>query len=150
MAKESSSIELLAWGRGIYCGVFEDPGVLVEEEDRMEAGGEGGVDVAFGAVADHPTGVGRELVAGDDLAVGRGVFFLDDFNGGEVAGEAGAGELVGLLGVVALGHEDETVAGGQLGEGFGDAGEQLDLLLGDGAGEAANALDFFFGDRARG
>ena len=35
-------------------GVFEDPGVFVEEEDGVEAGGEGGVDVAFGAVADHP------------------------------------------------------------------------------------------------
>ena len=78
-----------------------------------------------------------------------GVFFGDDFDGGEVRGEAGAGQLVGLLGVVALGHEDEAVAGGQLGEGFGDAGEQLDLLLGDGAGEAADALALFFGDRAR-
>ena len=71
--------ELLAWGRGIDGGVFEDPGVLVEEEDGVEAGGEGGVDVAFGAVADHPTGVRRELVAGDDLAVGGGVFFLRRF-----------------------------------------------------------------------
>ena len=63
-------------------------------------------------------GVGRELVAGDDFAVGGRVFFGDDFDGGEVRGEAGAGELVGLLGVVALGHEDEAVAGGERRRGF--------------------------------
>ena len=108
----------------------------------MESGGEGGIDVAFGAVADHPAGVGRELVAGDDVAVGWRVFFGDDFDSGEVGGEAGAGELVCLLGVVAFGHEDEAVAGGEVGEGFGDAGEKLDFLLGDGAGEAADARVF--------
>ena len=38
------------------------------------------------------------------------------------------------------------MAGGELGEGFCDAGEELDFLLGDGAGEAADAVAFFFGD----
>ena len=87
-------------------------------------------------------------MAGDDLAVGLWVFFGDDFDGGKVAGEAGAGELVGLLGLVAFGHEDKPVAAGQLGQSLGDAGEQLDLLLGDGTGEAENALGLFFGDRS--
>ena len=82
--------------------------------------------------------------------VGGRVFFGDDFYGGEVGGEAGAGELVGLLGAVALGHEDEAVARGELGKGFGDAGEKFDFLFGDGAGEAADALAFFFGDGVRG
>ena len=38
------------------------------------------------------------------------------------------------------------VAGGELGEGFGDAGEEFDLLLGDGLGKAADAVAFFVGD----
>ena len=49
--------------------------------------------------------------------------------------------------MVALGHENETVAGGQLGQGLGHAGEQLDLLLGDGVGKACRMRRrFFFGD----
>ena len=49
--------EVLAGGGGVDGGVLEDPGVFVEEEDGVESGGEGGVDVAFGAVADHPGAV---------------------------------------------------------------------------------------------
>jgi hypothetical protein len=44
--------------------------------------------------------------------------------------------------VVALGHENEPVAKGQIGQSLGNAGEQLDLLLSDGAREAVNALGF--------
>ena len=87
---------MLARGGGVDFGVFEDPGVFVEEEDGVESGGEGGVDVAFGAVADHPSGVGRELVADDDLAVGGRIFFGDDFNGGEVAGRGRSGRTCRL------------------------------------------------------
>ena len=82
---------MLAWGRGVDGGVFQHPGVFVEEEDGVETGGERGVDVAFGAVADHPTGVRRELVASDDLAIGRGVFLGDDLDGGEVLAQARSG-----------------------------------------------------------
>jgi hypothetical protein len=38
------------------------------------------------------------------------------------------------------------VAGGEVGEGGGDAGEELDLLVGDGLGEADDALMFGRGD----
>ena len=65
--------------------------------------------------------VRRELVAGDDCAVGRRVLFGDDFDGGEMLRESGAGQLVGLLGLVAFGHQDEPVTRGQVGEGFSDA-----------------------------
>jgi hypothetical protein len=49
--------QVLAFGGGVEGGVLEDPGAFVEEEDGMEAGGQGRVDIALGAVADHPTGV---------------------------------------------------------------------------------------------
>ncbi len=71
--------------------MFEDPGVFVEEEDGMEPGSQGGIDVALGAVADHPAGVRLELVTGDDGVVGGGIFFGDDLDGGEMRGKSGAG-----------------------------------------------------------
>ena len=89
-----------------------------------------------------------QLVRGDNSwrwRTSRWVFFCDDLNCREVTGKAGTFQLVSLLGVVAFGHEDEPVACGQLGQGLGHAGEQLNLLLGDGAGEAFNALALFVG-----
>ena len=60
--------------------MLENPCVFVEEKHGVKAGGEGWIDVAFGAVADHPAGVRREFVARDDCAVGRRVLFGDDFD----------------------------------------------------------------------
>src|SRR5579872_5311862 len=116
--------------------MLQNPRVFVEEEDSVEAGGEGGIDVAFGAVANHPARVRFEFVASDDSAIGGGILFRDDLDAGEVGGEAGAAYLIGLLGVVALGHHDELVPGGKIAEGFFDTGEEFDFLFSDGAGEA--------------
>ncbi len=56
--------EGLAGVAGLVDGlVFEDPGVVVGDEDGVEAGGEGWVDVGAGAVADHPGGGGFAAVA---------------------------------------------------------------------------------------
>jgi len=85
-------------------------------------------------------------VVGGDGAVGVGVLFGEDLDGGEVRGEAGAVELVGLLFLIALGDQDETVTGGEVGEGGVDAGEELDLLIGDGLGEAFDAAVLLFGE----
>jgi hypothetical protein len=70
--------------------------------------------------------------------VGGGILFRWNLDGGEVGLEAGALEFVGLLGVVSLGDEDETVAGGEIGKSLGDAGEKLDLLVDDGLGETGD------------
>lgn len=48
--------QALAVGGGVDGVVFEDPGVGVVDVDGMEAGGERGVDVGAGTVADHPGG----------------------------------------------------------------------------------------------
>ena len=126
--------------------VFEDPGEVVGDEDGVETGAEGGIDVGAGAIADHPRGAGLAAVVGGESAVGFVVFFGEDFDGGEVAGEAGAVELVGLLLRVALGDEDEAMAGGEIGQGGGDVGEELDLMVGDGLGEVGDAVALFRGD----
>ena len=97
--------------------MFQYPGVFVEQEDSVEAGGEGGIDVAFGAVADHPTGVRGEFVARDHCLVSRRIFFGDDFDCREVRGESGAREFVGLFGVVAFRHEDQAMARGETATG---------------------------------
>ena len=119
--------------------VFEDPGEVVGDEDGVEAGGEGGVDVGAGAVADHPGRGGVAGVGGGEGAVGVLVLFGEDLDVEEEVGEAGAAELVVLLGGVALGDEDEAMAGGEVGEREGDGREELDLLVGDGLGEADDA-----------
>ena len=72
--------------------------------------------------------------------VGVHVLFGEDFDFGEEVREAGADELVVLFVVIALGDHDEAVAPGEVGEGEGDGGEELDLLVGDGLGEADDAL----------
>jgi len=53
--------------------------------------------------------------------------------------------LVGLLGAIALGHQDEMMPAGQLFEGFRHSGQQFDFLFGDGARKSANALALFLG-----
>ena len=61
-------------------------------------------------------------------------------------GEAGAPEFAGLLFWVAFGDHNEAMAGGEVGEGGSDVGEEFDLVVGDGLGEAFDAAMFLFGD----
>src|ERR1035438_5796058 len=62
--------QMLALRRGVQSCVFQNPCVLVEEEDGVQAGGEGGIDVALGAVADHPARVRRQFMPRDHFPVG--------------------------------------------------------------------------------
>jgi len=55
-------------------------------------------------------------------------------------------ELAGLFFGITFGDHDEAMAGGEIGEGRGDVGEELDLLIGDGLGEAFDAAMLFFGE----
>ncbi len=58
--------------------VLKYPGGPVGDEDRVEAGGEGGIDIGLWAVADHP-GVARvQAVMVDDGAV-AGLDFLIEY-----------------------------------------------------------------------
>jgi len=68
--------------------VLEDPSEVMRDEDGVEAGCEGWVDVGARTVADHPGGAGFTAVVGDEGAVGFVVLFRKDFDGGEVRGEA--------------------------------------------------------------
>ena len=77
--------QMLGRGRGIEIGMFEDPGVFVKKKYGMEAGGQRGVDVAFGTVADHPTAVRREFMPRHHLSIGGRVFFRHDFDCGKVS-----------------------------------------------------------------
>ena len=137
---------MLAGGGLVDDLVLEDPGEVVRDEDGVQAGGERGVDVGLGAVADHP-GVWRSRSRGGGEGCDRlHRLFRQDFDGGEVRREAGAVEFVALLGVVAFGDQDAAVAAGEVGEGLGDAGEELDLLVGDGLREADDAGVLLRGD----
>lgn len=115
--------EALAGGCGVDGVVLEDPGVGVVDVDGVEAGSERGIDVGAGTVADHPRGLAGERVAGADAVISLGILFMGNLDGGEVADEAGARELVRLLVAIPLGHEDEAVARGEQWQGFFYAGE---------------------------
>ena len=136
----------LSEGWGVDDFVFEYPGEVVGEEDGVEAGGEGGVDVRAGRVADHPGVDGVAGVVGEEGSVGLGVLFGEDFDGGEERAEARALQLVDLLVEIALGDEEDAVAGAEVFERSGDAGEEFDLGGGDGFGEGDDAGVFFRGD----
>ena len=119
--------------------VFEVPGAGMGDVDCAEAGGEGGVDVRLRGVADHPAMVGLPLVGGEGGLVGGDVLFLDDVDAAEVGGETAAVDFGLLFGRVALGEEDEMVAVGEMGEGFGDAVEDVHGVFGEFVADAADA-----------
>lgn len=140
---EVGQFEELAAGRGMV-DVFalESPGEIVGDEDGIQSGGEGGIDVGFGAVADHPRGAGLAAMVSGEAAIGGIVLFGENFDGAEVRGKAGAAEFVGLLSMVSLGDQNETVTGGKLGQSFGNVGQEFDLLIGDRLREADDAIVF--------
>jgi hypothetical protein len=142
--------QLPSGGRMVDILALECPGEVVGDEDGVESCGEGRVDVGFGTVADHPRGAALAAMVSGETAVRRVMFFGQHLDGAEVRSEAGAAELVRLLGVVSLGDEDEAVTGGELGEGFTDAGKKFDLLVGDGLSEADDALVLVGRNRAIG
>ncbi len=113
----------------------------------MHAGGERGIDVALGAVADHPTGVRLQLVAGDHLPVRGRVLFRNNLHSRKITGQAGARQLVGLLRLVTLGHQDQVMARRKLRKRFFDARQQFNFLFGNRTGKAAHLLACFFRHR---
>jgi hypothetical protein len=65
------------WSR-VQFFMFENPGVAVRDENRVQARGQRGIDVRLRAVADHPGGSRGEFIFLDDRVIGRGVFLRDD------------------------------------------------------------------------
>ena len=66
-----------------------------------------------------------------------------------MSNEARAGHLVGLFGMITLGHQNEPVTCGQVGQSLGHAGQQFNFLLSNGAYKASNALSLLLGHRRR-
>jgi len=105
--------------------VLHAPSVLVRDVDGVEADAEGGIDVATGAVADHPAVRFYDFVLCDEAGVSDGIFFVDDFDGFEKALQAGALDFGGLLGRFAFGEKNQAMAFGEIGERFGNAVENF-------------------------
>lgn len=129
-------------GRMIDIFSFERPGEVVRNEDGVESCGEGGVDVRFGAVANHPCSACLAAVMRGEAAIGSIVLFGKYLDRAEIGGETGATELVGLLGRISLSDENEAVAAGEIGQRFGNVRKKFDLLIGDGLGKADDASVF--------
>ena len=85
--------ELLALRGGIYFFVLQNPGIAVRNEDGVHPGGQRGVDIGLGAVADHPgAGVVAFVLAGE-LGVNIGILFRHDFRRLEILLHSGALDL---------------------------------------------------------
>jgi hypothetical protein len=64
VAEGSEFEELLAGWRLIDDFMFEHPGEVVRDEDGMQAGGKGRINVRAGAVSDHPGVAGVAAMVG--------------------------------------------------------------------------------------
>ena len=131
--------QILAVRRLVDDLVLEDPSEVVGNKNSVKTGGECGVHVRTGAVADHPGSAGFAAVATGEGEVGLVMFFRQHLHRAEVLFEARTVKLVGLFGRVSLGDHNEAVPIRQLGEGWLDIRQQFDLMVRDGLGEALNA-----------
>src|ERR1700693_1370300 len=94
--------------------MLELPGARVRNEYGVEPSGKRRVDVAARAVADHPTVRLHHAVPLNDAKIGGDVLLLHDLNHLEKRLEAGALDLGGLFGRLALGAQNQPVAFGQI------------------------------------
>ena len=76
----------------------------------------------------------------DETFVGWFVLFGDDFNRGEEGFEPGALNFAGLLGEVALGHEDQVMLAVEIAQRLLDTGDDLDRMFGDGLRKAMDGF----------
>jgi len=84
-------------GRMVDILALQRPCEVVGNEDGIEPGGEGRVDVGLGTVADHPRGACLAAVMRRETAISSVMFFGQHLDGAEVRGKARAAKLVGLL-----------------------------------------------------
>ena len=76
--------QVLAGWRRIDGFMLERPGEVVGNEDGVDAGLEGGIDVGARAVADHPGAGAVAAVTGDEAGVSGRVLLGQDLDGSEV------------------------------------------------------------------
>ena len=126
--------------------MLEDPSVAVGDEHGVESGGQRGVDVGLGAVADHPGGVVLEFVFVSESGIDFCIFLGNDFDGREVFLDSGALDFSRLLGRCAFCDEDQAVAHGEVLQSFGNFGDELDGMIFNDVSEAADLCPEFGSD----
>ena len=99
---------------------------------------QGRVDVRLRTVAYHPARVGRQIVFGRDFPVGGNILFRDDLNGREILFQSGALDFSRLLRNRALGHQNQVMTLGEIGQRLRDSGNDLDGVLGNGMSESVD------------
>ena len=60
--------------RGIHFFMFQDPGIAVRDENRVQSRSQRRIDVRLRAVADHPRGFARQFMLLDQGVIGAGFF----------------------------------------------------------------------------
>src|SRR5690242_21884394 len=93
--------------------VLQRPGALVRYKDRIEAGFQGGIDIGFWAVADHPRLAAIHPALLGQPGVRLGILLFYDGGVAEIYAQARAVDLEFLLFRMTFGKEREIVAEGQ-------------------------------------
>jgi len=137
--------ELLAGGWLVDNLVLKHPGEVMGNEDSIQTGCEGRVDVRAWTVADHPGVACIAAVMRGKRQVRLLMFFRQNLYRREVRGKTGAMQLVGLLRLVSFGDKDEAMTNGKFAECRRHVGEELNLVFSDGLGKAFDAAVLFFG-----
>src|SRR5690348_2009072 len=101
--------------------LFEFPCGGMRDEDGVQAGVHGGIDVTAWAIADHPTVRFDDFKLVDHALVGRRILFNDDFDRVEVGLQTGALDLCSLFGSFAFCEQDQAIALGKIRKRFGHA-----------------------------
>ena len=77
-------------GRRPYALVLQDPGAIVRNKDCIDTGSQRGVNVGLGAIADHPRGIGGEVVLGNNASIGWSIFLCHDLDSRKIFLEPGS------------------------------------------------------------
>ena len=77
----------------IHFFMLQNPGIAVGHENRVQSRSQRRIDVRPGAVADHPCGIAREFIFGDQRVIDGGILLGDDLGRREIFFQARALDL---------------------------------------------------------
>jgi hypothetical protein len=123
--------------------VLQNPGAGMVDVDCMQTRGERRIDIGARAIADHPGSVRFQLILCAHTAIGFRILLLGNFDCLKVLAESGSSQFVRLFSLIPLGHQDQAVPRGKLGQRLGNAGQKLDVLIRDGLREAQDSRVLF-------
>ena len=129
--------------------VLEDPGVGVVDETACRPEARAGLMSDLGLLPIIQVVWGASSYLAQTCAVGVGIFLGGNFDGGEVGRSPERPSLSACSAWLPLVMRMRRWREARIGQGLGDAGEQLDLLVGDGLRRSSTMRSCFSGGDGR-